>query len=110
MTPPLVRTGLDVLQRKGFAPLRGMRVGLITHPAAVDARLRHAVELFAAAPDVRLTDLFGPEHGLFGEAQDLIGVAHGHDAASGLRVHSLYGDTFDSLRPRAEQLDGLDAL
>jgi uncharacterized protein YbbC (DUF1343 family) len=110
MTRSQVRTGLDMLQREGFAPLRGLRVGLVTHPAAVDAQLRHAAELFAATPDVRLATLFGPEHGIFGEAQDLISVTDGHDAGSGLRVHSLYGDTFASLKPTPEQLYGLDAL
>src|SRR5438128_3268934 len=104
-----VRTGLDCLCEKGCAPLRGLRVGLVTHPAAVDRHLRPAVDLFAAAP-LRLVALFGPEHGLLGEAQDLIGVRGGQDPLSGLRVHSLYGDSFDSLRPAAEQLQGLDAL
>jgi uncharacterized protein YbbC (DUF1343 family) len=108
--PPRVRTGLDVLRAQEFAPLRGLRVGLVTHPAAVAADLRHAADLLAAAPGVRLAALFGPEHGLLGEAQDLVGVPHGQDAGSGLRVHSLYGDTFDSLRPSDGQLDGLDAL
>jgi uncharacterized protein YbbC (DUF1343 family) len=88
----------------------GRIVGLVTHPAAVDCSLRHAAELLATAPRVRLAALFGPEHGLFGEAQDLIGVRDGSDPASGLRVHSLYGDTFASLRPTPEQLRGLDAL
>jgi uncharacterized protein YbbC (DUF1343 family) len=111
MTPASrVCTGLEVLCRQGFAPLRGLRIGLVTHPAAVDAELRHAVELLATAPGVHLAALFGPEHGLLGEAQDLIGVADADDAHTGLRVHSLYGDTFASLRPSAEQLRGLDAL
>ncbi|HZY86973.1 MAG TPA: DUF1343 domain-containing protein [Gemmataceae bacterium] len=103
-----VRTGLDRLAEQSFAPLRGLKVGLVTHPAAVDGRLRHAGELLAAAPGVHLAALFGPEHGLTGEAQDLVGVPGGAD--SGLRVHSLYGDTFDSLQPTEEQLRGLDAL
>src|SRR5438874_8665957 len=107
---PAVRTGLEVLVNAGFAPLRGLRVGLVTHPAAVDPRLRHAADLLAEAPGVRLAALFGPEHGLHGEAQDLIGVADGGDAPAGLRVHSLYGTTAASLRPTAEQLRGLDAL
>jgi uncharacterized protein YbbC (DUF1343 family) len=110
MTLPRVRTGLDVLAAEGFAPLRGLRLGLVTHPAAVDAELRHVADLLAAAPGVQLVALFGPEHGLFGEAQDLVRVPDGHDTGSGLRVHSLYGDTFESLRPTAEQLEGLDAL
>jgi uncharacterized protein YbbC (DUF1343 family) len=107
---PGVRTGLDVLAAQGFAPLRGLRVGLVTHPAAVDSRLRHVRDLLTDAKGVRLAALFGPEHGWMGEAQDLIGVRDGKDAASGLRIHSLYGDTVESLRPTAGQLDGLDAL
>ena len=70
-----VQTGLDQLVAQGFAPLRGKRVGLVTHPAAVDSRLRGAVDLFAAAEGVKLVAIFGPEHGLHGQAQDLIGVA-----------------------------------
>ncbi len=105
-----VRTGLDHLREQSFTPLRGLRVGLVTHPAAVDHRLRHACELLAQAPGVKLAAVFGPEHGLMGEAQDLIGVRDGTDPHSGLRVHSLYGDSLESLKPTAEQLHGLDAL
>ncbi len=107
---PRVRTGLAVLCDQGFRPLRGLAVGLVTHAAAVDEQLRHAVELFAAAEGVRLAALFGPEHGLFADAQDLIGVGKARDALSGLRVASLYGETINSLRPTGEQLRGLDAL
>jgi uncharacterized protein YbbC (DUF1343 family) len=105
-----VRTGLEVLAAQGFAPLRGLSVGLVTHAAAVDPDLRTAAERFAAAQGLRLTALFGPEHGFGGEAQDLAGVPDGRDDHSGLRVVSLYGDTAASLRPTAEQLSGLDAL
>jgi uncharacterized protein YbbC (DUF1343 family) len=105
-----VRTGLDCLCAQDFAPLRGLRVGLVTHPAAVDHRLRHACELLAEATGVHLAALFGPEHGWMGEAQDLIGVQCGSDPYSGLRFHSLYGDTYESLKPTAEQLRDLDAL
>jgi uncharacterized protein YbbC (DUF1343 family) len=107
---PTVRTGLDQLCADEFALLRGQRVGLVTHAAAVDARLRSAVELFRSAPGVRLAALFGPEHGLHGTAQDLAAVASADDPDTGLRVHSLYGETFASLSPRAEQLEGLDTL
>jgi uncharacterized protein YbbC (DUF1343 family) len=109
-TCPPVRTGLEVLCARQFVPLRGLRVGLVTHPAAIDPHFRHAADLLAEAPGVRLTALFGPEHGLRGEAQDLIGVPDGDGPAAGPRVHSLYGATADSLRPTAEQLGGLDAL
>jgi uncharacterized protein YbbC (DUF1343 family) len=105
---PGVLSGLDVLRARDFALLRGRRVGLVCHPASVDLRLRHAVDLIASAPGVTLAALFGPEHGFSGVAQDLIGVGDSADGA--LRIHSLYGTTFASLKPTAEQLRGLDAL
>jgi uncharacterized protein YbbC (DUF1343 family) len=105
-----VQIGLDVLREQSFAALRGLQVGLVTHPAAVDSSLRHICELVAKAPGVQLTALFGPEHGFFGEAQDLVGVRGGDDPNLGTRIYSLYGDTFESLRPTEEQLRGLDAL
>lgn len=107
---PSVRTGLDVLCDQEFAPLRGLRVGLVTHPASVNRSLRHAVELFAEAPGVELAAVFGPEHGLLGTAQDLVGVGDSRDPLTGRQVYSLYGDSIASLQPRPEQLDGLDAL
>src|SRR5262249_22802703 len=67
---PTTRTGLDLLCARDFAPLRGQRVGLVTHAAAVDSRLRPATDLLQDAPGVRLAALFGPEHGLTGTAQD----------------------------------------
>ena len=107
---PKVRTGLDVLVAQEFAPLRGLRVGLVTHPAAVDSQLRHSIELFSTARQCTLAAIFGPEHGLLGQAQDLIGVSAGESKGVGVPVYSLYGDTVESLRPTAEQLRGLDAL
>jgi uncharacterized protein YbbC (DUF1343 family) len=108
---PTVKTGLDVLAAQEFAPLRGLRVGVVTHPAAVDGELRHIIELVGAAPKVEIAAIFGPEHGLLGQAQDLIAVSAGELKKAGApRVYSLYGPTVESLRPTAEQLQGLDAL
>src|SRR5688572_20064208 len=106
-----VRTGLDVLVAQNFAPLRGLRVGVVAHPASVDSQLHHIIELLAHAPQVKLTAIFGPEHGLLGQAQDLIAVsADESKRGSAVAVHSLYGTNVESLRPTAEQLKGLDAL
>ncbi|HKA05654.1 MAG TPA: DUF1343 domain-containing protein [Gemmataceae bacterium] len=105
-----VQTGLDILIRQGFQPLRGRRVGLVTNPAGVDARLCHIADLLAEAGDVRLAALFGPEHGFGAEAQDLIGVADAVHPSHGCPVHSLYGDSVESLRPKLEHLRELDVL
>ena len=98
-----MNVGLDALAAEQFARLRGLRVGLLTHPAALSANHRTAAELFAA--HTNLVALFGPEHGLTGEAQDLIPVA-----TAAPRRFSLYGDTFASLKPTPAMLAGLDVL
>lgn len=108
-----VRSGLDrfVASPAHAAGLaRGARVGLVAHPSSVDATLRHAADLLRASPDLRLVRLFGPEHGVRGEAQDMEAVGGGVDPATGLPVVSLYGSVESSLRPRRSDLEGLDAV
>ncbi len=105
-----VRSGLERLVADGGGVLRGKRVGLIANPTAVDAELRHAIDLLHALPGVTLVRLFGPEHGLRGDAQDMIGVGAERDGKSGLPVVSLYGHDAASLAPRPADLAGLDVL
>jgi uncharacterized protein YbbC (DUF1343 family) len=102
--------GIEVLARRRWAPVRGLRVGLVCNPTAVDRRLRHAADLLAAAPGVRLAALFGPEHGVRGDVQYMAAVGDARDPVTGLPVHSLYGSDPESLRPRRSQLAELDAL
>jgi uncharacterized protein YbbC (DUF1343 family) len=105
-----VRTGLDVLADGRFDRLRGRRVGVIANPTSVDRRLRHVVDLMAESGHVTLTALFGPEHGIRAEAQDLIGVPSDVDRRTGVPVHSLYGADVASLTPNPAMLEGLDVL
>ncbi|HYG67006.1 MAG TPA: DUF1343 domain-containing protein, partial [Anaeromyxobacteraceae bacterium] len=105
-----VATGLDVLVADRFRLLRGRRVGLVCNPTSVDRRLAHAADLLHAAKGVELAALFGPEHGVRGDAQYMAAVGEERDARTGVRAFSLYGETVDSLRPTAAQLEGLDAL
>lgn len=107
---PRVVTGLERVLADRQDALAGKRVGLIANPTTVDARLRHAVDLLAAHPRVDLRVLFGPEHGLRGDAQYMIAVDAARDPRTGLPVHSLYGADEASLTPRPETLDGLDAV
>ncbi len=106
----MVRTGLDVLLGgERLAQLRGRRVAVLCHPASVDARLDHIVDALARA-GIRLTRLFGPEHGIRGEAQDMIGIASTCDPRSGVPVTSLYGDSAASLAPPSEAMADVDVL
>jgi len=105
-----VRTGLDVWEQEQFRALRGLRVGAIVNPTSVDGRFRHVADLLDSAPGVTLAALFGPEHGVRGEVQYMEAVDETRDPRTGVPMYSLYGSTVDSLRPRPEWLDGLDAV
>ena len=66
--------------------------------------------LFAEAPDCQLSAIFSPEHGVWGAVQDGIAVnsidnSQGH--LENVPVFSLYGQ---SMRPTADQLEGIDLL
>jgi uncharacterized protein YbbC (DUF1343 family) len=104
-----VRSGLDVLVDEGMTRLHGRRVALLGHPASVD---RHFVHLLEACREhgVDLVRLFGPEHGLLGDAQDMAHVEGHRDRRTGLEVVSLYGPTRDSLFLKPAMLDGVDVL
>jgi uncharacterized protein YbbC (DUF1343 family)/CubicO group peptidase (beta-lactamase class C family) len=98
-------TGLDRLVADDFAPLAGRTVGLITNQTGIDSQGRRAVDLLAAAPQVKLKALFSPEHGITGLVD--ANVPHSRDAATGLAIWSLYGP---GRRPSPEQLSGIDTL
>src|SRR5271168_2670903 len=101
----LVQTGLDMLEAQKFAALRGKNVGLITNHTGQDGQGRSTVDVLFKAPGVKLVALFSPEHGLAGRNDEKINSST--DAATGLPIFSLYGET---LRPTEEMLQGVDAL
>ncbi len=106
----MVTTGLERLLAGEGAALGKKRLGLIANPTAVDRELRHIVDLLHAHPGADLRVLFGPEHGIRGDAQDMAPVGAQVDERTGLEVHSLYGATEASLEPTEDMLRGLDAV
>ena len=104
-----VASGLDILCAERLDLCRGRRVGVLCHPASVDAQLVHVVDRLMAA-GVRPVRLFGPEHGVRGEAQDMVSVAGEHDRHTGIVVSSLYGQSPESLQPTQEALADTDVL
>ena len=103
--PGRVQSGLDVLEAQKFAALRGKHVGLITNHTGIGSQGRTTVDLLSKAAGVQVVALFSPEHGLLGRNDEKISSTK--DAATGLPVYSLYGET---LRPTDEMLQGIDAL
>src|ERR1700726_1475456 len=100
-----VQVGIEILETEKFAPLRGKHVGLITNHHGLHSQGRSTVDVLSHAAGVQLIALFSPEHGLAGRNDEKI--TSSKDPATGLPVHSLYGET---LRPTDEMLKGIDAL
>jgi uncharacterized protein YbbC (DUF1343 family) len=102
----MVRTGLDVWIGNSVPKLQAMRLGLVSHLAAVLPDLTGAVDALRNA-GYKLTALFGPEHGFGGAASYGAHVSHGTDPRSGLPIFSLYGAVNE---PTAEMLANVDSL
>jgi uncharacterized protein YbbC (DUF1343 family) len=102
---PKVLTGLDVMQRDGFAALKGKKVGLVTNHSGINARGEHILDLMHESPNVELIAIFTPEHGIRGQADRV--VESDVDEATGLPIHSLYGKI---RKPTADMLEGIDTL
>lgn len=102
-----VKTGIEVLRDRGFEGLRGRKVGLLTNPSGVDRNLRSTIDILFEAPDVELVRLFGPEHGVRGDAYAGDASEDSIDESTGLKVYSLYGKYRQATQ---EMLKGLDVV
>ena len=102
-----VKTGIDVLRDQNFKILEGKRVGLITNPTGVDSKLKSTIDILHEAANVTLVALFGPEHGVRGDAHAGDEVENISDPKTGIPVYSLYGKTRKAL---PDMLKGIDVL
>jgi uncharacterized protein YbbC (DUF1343 family) len=103
-----VSVGLENLLNERIELLRGARIGLVCNQASVDHNLQHAADLFHAHPDIKLTALFGPQHGVRGDVQDnMVETKHAVDRLTRTPIHSLYSETRE---PTEEMLKDLDVV
>lgn len=102
-----VKTGIEVLRDRGFAELKGKRVGLLTNPTGIDRNLKSTIDILAEADGVELKGLYSPEHGVRGDVHAGDTVSTYVDPKTGVTVHSIYGKRF---KPSAEQLKDIDVL
>lgn len=102
-----IKTGIEVLKAENFKSLEGKRVGLITNPTGVDNNLKSDIDILFEAKNVNLVALFGPEHGVRGNAHAGQSVEGNKDEVTGLPVYSLYGKT---RKATPEMLKDIDVL
>ncbi len=103
----IVRTGIEVLEGRGFEGLVGKNVGLVTNPSGVDRNLRSTIDILHEAPGVNLKALFAPEHGVRGDAYAGSHVEDFKDPKTGIPVYSVYGA---NRKPSKKMLQGLDIV
>lgn len=111
---PAVTVGLEVLLNDParLEALKGKRLGVLTHPAAVDSRWVPSVDRLVAAgkkAGFKVVQLYGPEHGIRGwmSANEKTGAAI--DPHTGLPVENLFG-LGKKGRPSARSLERIDIL
>lgn len=102
-----VKLGIEVLLESDHSELEGKRLGLVTNASGVDSHRVATVDLLARDKRWKLVQLWGPEHGVRGDAPAGAQVASSTDPATGLPVESLYGST---KQPSAAALERVDAV
>ncbi|MER8061340.1 MULTISPECIES: DUF1343 domain-containing protein [unclassified Streptomyces] len=94
-----LRTGFERLAADGYRLLDGRRVGIVTNPTGITRDARHIVDVMHEDGRVRLTAVFGPEHGFRGTAQAGGSEGRYDDPETGLPVYDTY---LKSGRPLAD--------
>jgi uncharacterized protein YbbC (DUF1343 family) len=102
-----MKLGLDVFFEKYIQDYKGKRIGLVTNLTGVNHKLVPTIDLFHEHADIQLTALYGPEHGIRGDAKEGEKIGNSIDPYTGLPVCSLYGDT---KKPTPEMLDLVDVI
>ena len=99
--------GNERLFGDAFELIAGRRVGLITNHSGVNGELVATADRLHHTDGTTLTALYGPEHGLRGDAEDGVIVESGRDERTGVRTFSLYGST---RKPDPAMLEDVDVL
>lgn len=103
-----VKLGLEKVLENPKKYFDNQRIGLICNQATVNHQFQHAADLFFEHPEINLTTLFGPQHGIRGDVQDnMIETGHTTDPQTELPIYSLYSET---RQPTESMLSDLDAL
>jgi SSS family transporter len=118
LSPLVHASGIDVLEATHFSVLRDiaarhnhrLRIGLLTNQTGLDREGRRTIDILnKSIPEVELTKLFSPEHGLLG-VKDSTKIGAESDPATHLPVIGLYGAKDEQRRPSMDALKDLDAV
>lgn len=103
-----MKLGIEVLieKKKLVQFLKKKRVSIVGHPASVNAKLEHSLDLIQKK--IGLTSAFGPQHGIKGEKQDnMIESDDWIHPQFKIPIYSLYGQV---RKPTNEMLESCDVI
>jgi beta-N-acetylhexosaminidase len=103
----VTKTGADQLLSEQIELIANKNLGIITNHSAILANGTHLVDTLFNSDNVNIIALFGPEHGIRGDAPDGHSIKDGVDSKTGIPVYSLYGKT---RQPTSEMLENIDLL
>jgi uncharacterized protein YbbC (DUF1343 family) len=104
----MVKSGLEVLLGRFPSELKGKRAGILCHAPSITRGFSHITDLMSRHEECRMTAIFGPQHGLFGQTQDNMIEWKGHiHPKYKIPVFSLYGE---HRKPTPEMLREMDVL
>ena len=108
------RTGIDMLEAHNYAEVREegketTKVALVTNQTGLDSRGNRTIDVLAKAPGIQVVAIFSPEHGVTGSA-DTTEIGDSKDAATGIPVYSVYGDSRAKRHPSLDVLKSADVI
>ncbi len=103
---PIVKLGNDMFVEKHLGLLKGKRVGLVVNQTARLSSAEFLVNVLIEKK-INVVALFGPEHGIRGEAAAGEKVSDATDEKTGIPIFSLYGKT---RKPTPDMLVNVDVL
>jgi uncharacterized protein YbbC (DUF1343 family) len=101
------KLGDDVFIDKYHYLIDGKKVGLITNQTGVNSRGKSIIEMLSQYTGAQLTALYGPEHGIDGQAQAGAYVKSYTHPKLNIPVYSLYGA---NRMPSEDMLSNIDVL
>src|SRR5512142_262739 len=102
-----IKLGCEAMAQRPPAWLRSARLGLLSNQASVTHSFEHVSSLIPKAGG-RLSCLFSPQHGFFGDKQaNMIESNDSWDSSRQIPIFSLYGS---ARQPSPEMLRGIDIL
>ncbi len=104
----MFQTGLEIIRDEFPSGLKGVKIGVLCHAPSITRGFLHITEFFFNRSDCRLSAIFGPQHGIYGQTQDNMIEWEGHNhPLFNIPVYSLYGEY---RKPVPSMLKDLDVL